>query len=684
MNQPTGLQFSARIGSLPDDTFVVYEFELNEALSATYKLTLSLYSADAAIAVADVLDQEAELIVFEGGEKQRRFHGVVAEFSRGDTGHRRTRYDFVIKPALWRLSLIQNSRIFQQQNSQDILQTLLEERGIADTRFDVIQAAEEREYCVQHRETDFDFFHRLAAEEGWHYRFDHGANQHPIAVSDHHREAPQLEPAAYNGRAGGSSREPCVFRFSYREKVAVAGVALKDYTFKNPAYPLMHEQQAADAQDQRPDYQHFDYPGRFKQDASGKPFTQTRLDSLRNDTSVASGASNRADFTAGAKIPLTDHETDSHNRDWLITAVTHSGKQPQALEEESGGEPTTYNNIFDAIPADRTWRPRPATRPLMDGPQIAIVTGPAGEEIHCDQYGRVKVSFPWDRYSRQDEHSSAWLRVSQGWAGGNYGFMAVPRIGHEVIVSFLDGDPDQPIITGRTYHATNATPYTLPQNKTRTVLKTQTHGGPGHNELSFEDQHKQELVYLRAQKDHTLEINNDQQYTVGNDRTKNIGNDQHLTVERDEFGEIKRDQTFKIGQDQKLDVVRDRFTTIGRHYRMEVTDRREDISRANHDLEVGGHYSEKVQGKVLIEAGESALVHTKNLTLNGSEKVVIQGPAGKITIDSGGVSIDAPSIKLNGPVAVATGSVSQLSTLKSAAEEGTPLVDLCGDCGEGV
>lgn len=681
MKLPSGLQFTARIGSLPDDIFAVYEFQISEALSDIYELALTLYSADPAIAAADVLDQGAELVIYESGQEQRRFHGVVGEFGRGDTGHRRTRYDLVIKPALWRLSLMQNSRIFQQQTSQNILKTLLDERGIVDTEFNAVRSSEEREYCVQHRETDFDFFQRLAAEEGWHYRFNHGDSKHPMTLSDQHRDAPKLEAVAYNGAAGGSSRTPCVFRFSYREKVAVAGVALKDYTFKNPAYALMHDAHAS-ASHQRPDYQHFDYPGRFKQDASGKPFTAARLDSLRNDASLASGESNRADVTAGARLPLTDHDTQSYNREWLVTAAVHTGKQPQALEEEGGSEPTTYHNSFEAIPADRPWVPRPATRPLMDGPQIAIVTGPAGEEIHCDDYGRVKVSFPWDRYSKHDEHSSAWLRVSQGWAGGSYGFMAVPRIGHEVIVSFLDGDPDQPIITGRTYHATNATPYTLPQNKTRTVLKTQTHGGPGHNELSFEDQHKKELVYLRAQKDHQLEINNDQQYTVGNDRTKTIGNDQRLTVERDELGEIKRDQTVKIGQDQKLDVVRDRFTTIGRHYRMEVTDRREDISKANHDLEVGGHYSEKVQGKVLVEAGESALIHTKNLTLNGSEKVVIQGPSGKITIDSSGVSIDAPSIKLNGPVAVATGSVSQLSTLKSAAEAGTPLVDMCGDCGD--
>ncbi|KAA1169907.1 type VI secretion system tip protein VgrG, partial [Marinobacter salinexigens] len=295
-----------------------------------------------------------------------------------------------------------------------------------------------------------------------------------LIIADHHGDAPRLDSVAYNAKAGGSTKQPCVFRFSYQERVKAASVAMKDYTFKNPAYALMHEQASGNL-NQRDDYQHYDYPGRFKADASGQPFTQAKLDALRNNASTANGESNRPDFTAGAKVALTDHDTETLNREWLLTAITHTGKQPQALEEEGGSEPTTYHNEFSAIPANKTWRPICEHRPLMDGPQMAIVTGPDGEEIHCDQYGRVKVRFPWDRYSRNDEHSSAWLRVSQGWAGGQYGFMALPRIGHEVIVSFLDGDPDQPIITGRTYHATNTPPYALPEHKTRTTLKTQTH-----------------------------------------------------------------------------------------------------------------------------------------------------------------------------------------------------------------
>ncbi|MGB5144539.1 MULTISPECIES: type VI secretion system Vgr family protein [Shewanella] len=349
-----------------------------------------------------------------------------------------------------------------------------------------------------------------------------------------------------------------------------------------------------------------------------------------------------ADAGAGIKFNLGEHPDASFNRDWLLVGVKHSGIQGAAAEEGNSSTPTQYQNQLLAI------------------------------EGHL----------PWDRYGRADEHSSCWVRVSQGWAGGQYGFMAVPRIGHEVIVSFLEGDPDQPIITGRTYHAANPVPYVLPTNKTKTVLKTQTHKGLGFNELSFEDAAENQLIYLHAQKDHKLEINHDQHYQVGNDREKHIGRDQRLNVGQDEFLEIGRDQQALIGQDQKLEVTRDRQTLIKRHYRLEVMDRRHEYSRANHDLEVGGHYTQKVEGKVLLEAGESVLVHTKSLTLNGSEKVTIQEPGGKILIDSGGITLEAPNIKLKGPVAVTTGAKPQLATLKSAAEEGNPIVDLCPDCGE--
>jgi type VI secretion system secreted protein VgrG len=646
MPQASGLQFTARIGDFPSDHFAVVGFELTERLSDLVHGRLELASTDPSVPASAVLEQPVDLVLWQDGVARRRFTGVVNEFSRGDTGHHRTRYELVFQPPLWRLSLMHNSRIFQGQDSQAIVRTLLEERGIVDTVFDLKRAPQEREYCVQHRESDLTFLERLAAEEGWHYRYRHGdlAGEEPpaLVLADHHGDAPSLPAATYNATAGGSTQAPCVFRFHYQERVRAASVALKDYTFKNPAYALMHEHAGAGL-NHREDYQHYDYPGRFKTDASGRPFTQAKLDALRHDASTAQGDSNRPDLSPGAKLPLTGHDQDALNRDWLIIGVTHAGTQPQALAEEAGAEPTRYHNHFDAIPADRTWRPQCPHRPRMDGPQIALVTGPEGEEIHCDEHGRVKVRFPWDRYANNDEHSSAWLRVSQGWAGGQYGFIALPRIGHEVIVSFLDGDPDQPIITGRTYHATNPPPYPLPEHKTRTVLKTQTHKGEGSNELRFEDEAGQEQIYLHAQKDlnlltehnRTEVIRNDSHLTVGNHRYSHVQGDEHVSVEGEKRG--------RVGGD--------------------------------YSLSVGAVFHQKTGGATLSDSGvESHQKAGTKVVLDAGVELTIVGGGSFIKLDASGVTLSGPGIKINSGGAPGSGSGQQTMPPELPAQlEATPV-----------
>ncbi|MEC7376411.1 MAG: type VI secretion system tip protein TssI/VgrG, partial [Pseudomonadota bacterium] len=313
MPQASGLQFTARVGDLPSDLFSVVGFTLTERLSEVFSGQLELASFDPSIQASEILEQPVDLVVWQHGEPLRRFTGVVNEFARGDSGHRRTRYELVIQPPLWRLGLMHNSRIFQTRSTDATVRTLLEERGLIDTVFDLKRPPEEREYCVQHRESDLAFLERLAAEEGWHYRYEHGSvdgdTQPALIIADHHGDAPVLESAQYNAQAGGSTRQPAVFRFRYEERVRVASVAMKDYTFKNPAYALMHEHSAG-SPNHREDYQHYDYPGRYKADASGQPFTQNRLDALRNDATVANGSSNRPDFTPGAKVELQDHDSD--------------------------------------------------------------------------------------------------------------------------------------------------------------------------------------------------------------------------------------------------------------------------------------------------------------------------------------------------------------------------------------
>ncbi len=614
-----GMQFTVRVGELPADVFAVVGFTLTEALSELCHGRLELASTNPAIGAAEVLEQPVDLVLWQSGEALRRFTGVVSEFARGDSGHRSTRYELVIQPPLWRLGLMHNSRIFQTQRPEVIAHTLLEERGIVDSVFELKREPAEREYRVQHRESDLAFLERLAAEEGWHYRYQHGSvdgsDAPGLIIADHHGNAPVLAPVAYNATAGGGSQQPAVFRFRYQERVRASSVALKDYTFKNPAYALMHEQ-GASTPNQRDDYQHFDYPGRFKADASGQPFSQARLDALRNDASTAQGQSNRPDFVPGAKVPLTEHDQEILNRDWLLTAVTHQGQQPQALEEEGGSEPTTYHNAFHAIRANLNWRPQCPHRPVMDGPQIAIVTGPEGEEIHCDEHGRVKVRFPWDRYSQNDEHSSAWLRVSQGWAGGQYGFMALPRIGHEVIVSFLDGDPDQPIITGRTYHATNTPPYALPEHKTRTTLKTQTHKGEGSNELRFEDEAGHEQVYVHAQRDLDL--------LTEHNRTEVIKNDSHQTVENHSFRNVKGSSHRTIHGQKRVQTGQDHsFSVAGTLH-----------------LKAGTAWLNEAGTEVHIKAGQKAVIQA------GTE-ITLKAGGSFLKIDPSGVALGGAAIKMN-------------------------------------
>ncbi|MBD3895600.1 type VI secretion system tip protein VgrG, partial [Halomonas sp. ML-15] len=548
MAHATGLQFTLALASDDSLDLAVIDFTLEESLSAPFRLEVEFASRASDLSPEAFLDRELTLTVWQDGEPLRRVHGIAAEFSRGDRGHRRTFYSLVIRPALWRLSLRHNSRIFQNVSPLTIINTLCEERGITDVAFAVTREPEAREYCVQYRETDLAFIQRLAAEEGlfyFHEFEDDVGGAHRLIFADDPQMLTALGERSYHSRAGGSAPTRHVRRLKHVARVAPASATLKDYSFKQPAYAPLHEHVAGDLEEhaQRDDYEHYDYPGRYKQDASGEPFTKIRLEALRHDALTAEANSDLPELAPGSRFTLSDHDADSLNRDWQVVRITHRGEQPQALEEDGVTQSdangmTRYHNDVVLTPGDTAWRPEPTPKPRVDGPQVAFVVGPEGEEIHCDEHGRVKVQFPWDRYAEPDDTASAWIRVAQGWAGGGYGSIAIPRIGHEIIVSFLEGDPDQPLITGRTYHAVNTPPYELPAHKTRTVIRTQSHQGEGFNELRFEDQADQEQIWLHAQKDLELLTNND--------RTEEIGNDSHLMVHHDRISEIDSDDHHSV------------------------------------------------------------------------------------------------------------------------------------------
>ncbi|WP_000308897.1 type VI secretion system Vgr family protein, partial [Vibrio cholerae] len=364
---------------------------------------------------------------------------------------------------------------------------------------------------------------------------------------------------------------------------------------------------------------------RYKDDVNGAAFSQIRLDYLRRHAHTATGQSNEPLLRAGYKFDLQEHLDPAMNRDWVVVSINHQGEQPQALQEEGGSGATTYSNQFSLIPGHLHWRAEPQPKPQVDGPMIATVVGPEGEEIFCDEHGRVKIHFPWDRYSNGNEQSSCWVRVSQGWAGSQYGFIAIPRIGHEVIVSFLNGDPDQPIITGRTYHATNTPPYSLPEHKTKTVLRTETHQGEGFNELSFEDQAGKEQIYLHAQKDFDG--------LIENDHTTVIRHDQHLTVENDQFSQIKHNQHLTVEGESRT------------------------LVKLDSSSEIGGSLQQKIGSKAIYDAGTEVHLKAGNkLVLEAGNELTIKAGGSFIKVDAGGVHVVGSAINLNSGGSAGSGS----------------------------
>ncbi|ENS4969539.1 type VI secretion system tip protein VgrG [Vibrio fluvialis] len=653
------LKYQFHVEGLEDDTLVVRGFDGQEALSSErmngqllneqpchgFRYELELASRLANLTPDMVVDKVAELTLYRNDVLVQRVNGIVRCFTQGDTGHHHTFYSLTLVPALERLSLRHNSRIFQLNTVPEILSILLQEMGINDYAFALTRDCAQREFCVQYRETDLDFLHRLAAEEGLVYSFIHEEGKHTLIFSDASESLPKLgEPIPYNTLAGGMIESPYISALSVHTQSEVSQTALQDYSFKKPAYSFAQQAVGTEMAYQQPDYEHFDAPGRYKDDVSGKAFSQIRLDYLRRNARTATGKSNQPLLRPGVKFDLQEHLDDTLNRDWLVVSVTCQGTQPQALEEAGGNGATTYANQFSLIPAHRTWRATPQAKPQVDGPMIATVVGPEGEEIFCDEHGRVKLHFPWDRYSNGDEHSSCWVRVSQGWAGSQYGMIAIPRIGHEVIVSFLNGDPDQPIVTGRTYHATNTAPYTLPDNKTKTVLRTETHQGQGYNELSFEDQAGSEQIYLHAQKDFDG--------LIENDHTRVIKHDKHLTVENDRFTQIKNNQHLIVGGESRESVTGNRTLMV----------------EGSLHVKTGSVWVNESGTEVHIKAGQKVVIEA------GSE-ITVKAGGSFVKVDPAGVHLSGAGVNLNsgGSPGSGSGFSGQAATLPGNLDDAPPL-----------
>ncbi|EHK63041.1 type VI secretion system Vgr family protein, partial [Achromobacter arsenitoxydans] len=351
------------------------------------------------------------------------------------------------------------------------------------------------------------------------------------------------------------------------------------------------------------------------------------------------------------------------------------------------GQGTSYRYEAELVPDDAEWRAEPLPRPRIDGPQNAIVVGPKNEEIYTDEYGRVRVQFPWDREGRNDEHSSCWIRVSQNIAGATWGHMAIPRIGQEVIVSYFDGDPDQPVITGRTYNRLQLPPYELPRHKTRMTIKTQTHKGEGYNEIRFEDEKDQEEIYVHAQKDQNIHVNHDETTFVGHDRSEQVEHDETIAIGHDRKETVGNDEQVTIGQDRRHDIGQDDFLTVGRNHTIqtgkdrteEVGNHRRDKTVANHWVSVGGHQDYTVEGHAELQAGQAIRQRSQVIELQAGEVFCLRGPGGAIILDNDGIILSGTQIQFKGPMQVKSdgrGTPYAIDGRPNLGEES----DFCLDC----
>ncbi|HAW2886591.1 TPA: type VI secretion system tip protein VgrG, partial [Escherichia coli] len=424
----------------------------------------------------------------------------------------------------------------------------------------------------------------------------------------------------------------CISQFRYSAQIRPSSVVTKDYTFKRPGWAGRFEQEGQHQDYQRTQYEVYDYPGRFKS-AHGQNFARWQMDGWRNNAETARGMSRSPEIWPGRRIVLTGHPQANLNREWQVVASELHGEQPQAVPGRSGSG-TTLNNHFAVIPADRTWRPQPLLKPLVDGPQSAVVTGPAGEEIFCDEHGRVRVKFNWDRYNPADQDSSCWIRVAQAWAGTGFGHLAIPRVGQEVIVDFLNGDPDQPIIMGRTYHQENRTPGSLPGTKTQMTIRSKTYMGSGFNELKFDDATGREQVYIHAQKNMDTEVLNDRTTTVKHDHRETVKNDQTVTIqEGNRLLTVEKGHkiTGVLKGSLSEDVFQDRGTIAGSVH----------VDAVNNGGEGDGIQAYTAIKEILLAVEESKIALTPDgIQLQVGESTVIRLSKDGITIVGGSVFIN--------------------------------------------
>ena len=659
--------------ALGEDVLLLQRMVGQESLGRLFEFQLDLLSTDADIEHEAVLGTNATVRYQQPKGGVRYFNGFVSGFRYiGERGNYAA-YEMTLRPWLWFLTRTSDCRIFQKKKVPDIISDLFREHGFTDYEDALTGEYREWEYCVQYRETDFNFVSRLMEQEGIYYFVKHLNGKHLIVLADSysaHDTYPNYSeiPCSPSDRAIHTEH---ISHLDVTKQLLPGIVALNDFNFEKPKADLKANGPKPRSHE-KADFEIYDYPGEYEERSDGDSYARRRIEELHATYEVSSGRGNAAGLAVGYLFTMTDHPREPQNREHLITDATYE-MWSEEYESGAGGVGAGEQQFlvsFSTMNSREQFRStRITAKPTINGPQTATVVGPSGEEIWTDEYGRVKVQFHWDRYGNKDENSSCWIRVSQGWAGKKWGAIYIPRIGQEVIVDFLEGDPDRPIVTGRVYNADAMPPYDLPDEKTKSTLKSNSSkGGAGFNEFRFEDKKGEEQIFIHGEKNEDIRIKNDALEWIGNER--------HLIVKKKQFEQVEGEKHLivKSGDggsgDQFEEVEGDKHQKVQGDHNQKV--------QGTLSIAVDTDKQETVRFKYAMDAGVE--IHMKggtNVVIESNATLTLKVGGNFININSGGIFIQGTMVMINSGGAAGSGAgsspdSSQAPTAPQEADNAEP------------
>jgi type VI secretion system secreted protein VgrG len=625
--------------NLADDDLMLERFSGDETLSKPYAFQLTLVSANKSIDMKSLLRTPATVTVIQADGTDRYFNGVFSTFTQAAQDAANTVktektgisnpdeefavYNATLVPKFTFLKLDADCKISQNMTVPAIVEKVLKDKGITDYSFRLNGTYPSRDYCVQYRESSHDYISRLLEEEGIFYFFEHTDTKHTMVFADKSSVLPSCPgqaTATYSSARGGwvGKGEEGVASIERKESTFTGKAAVTDYNFETPSLSLMSN--LADDNEEA-----YDYPGEFSTKSDGQRYVQLRLEEREAQQFQANGTSKCRAFRPGTNFKLKGHFRKDTNGDYFITSVTHNASDTTARQNQEKAH--SYGNSFQSMPKTVPFRPeRKTPRPKVQGLQSAVVCGKSGEEIWCDKYGRVKVQFFWDRVGQKNEDSSCWVRVSQVWAGKNWGWMTVPRVGQEVLVDFLEGDPDKPIIVGRVYNAEQMPPWDLPANQTQSgILTRSSKGGSSDtfNRIQFEDLSGSEAINIWAQKDMNTHVENNDDQKVEQNRTI----------------EVDGTHTEKIVGDTTITITQGKHSTT-----VQQGDQSNTVSMGNHSNTVSmGNQSNTVSmGNITVDCSMGSI------SVTAMQSITLTVGGSSVTIDQSGVTIQGIMITVTG------------------------------------